>query len=150
MKSNLPHVNPALCNNAACMECGETLPQKSQVLGTASSVWMAGARHLPVLGGGGGYVLICEWAHAWAHVWRPGDKPAVLPRGCSTLNFERGSHWPGYHQPVQVGGLAQESQKSSCLCLPNSETISVHQNSQTLVCALRSWLHIGSKSDVSK
>lgn len=100
--------------------------------------------------GGGGYILICEWAHAWAHVWRPGDKPAVLPRGCSTLNFERGSHWPGYHQPVQVGGLAQESQKSSCLCLPNSETISVHQNSQTLVCALRSWLHIGSKSDVSK
>lgn len=60
MKSNLPHVNPASCINAACMECGETLPQKSQVLGTASSVWMAGARHLPVLGGGVMYLYVNE------------------------------------------------------------------------------------------
>lgn len=74
MKTNLPHVNPALLYG----ECGETLPQKSQVLGTASSVWMAGARHLPVLGG---VMYMYVNGHMCTCVEARGQTSTVITRG---------------------------------------------------------------------
>lgn len=150
-KTNLLRVKPASCINAACRECGETLPQKSQVLGTAVQCLDGRSKTSTCIWGVGGVgMYIYVIGHVCTCVEARGQASAVIPQEYSTLNFETGSHWPGYHQPVQLGGLAQEPQKSSCLCLPNSEATSVHQNSQLLVWALRSWLLIGSRSDICK